>query len=162
MRFLEEVTIQTCQSYGIAGFRTQNPGVWVNETRKIASLGVHLRRYVSSFGVGLNVEMDLSWFRRIVACGLEGVETTTLMNEVENKLVRSGKTSQPQKESMPDLRRGEVENASRIFAEKAANGLAHVDSVVAVEEAEIKELETSKDWKGMKWDEMDHTSIGLA
>lgn len=162
MHFLEEVTIQTCQSYGIAAFRTQNPGVWVNDRRKITSLGVHLRRYVSSFGVGLNVETDLSWFRRIVACGLDGVETTTLMDEAEKILVRSGKVAEPEKERILDPARCEVERASRIFADKVANGLAHVESVATTDEIEIREIEKAMGWKGMKWDEMDRTSIELA
>lgn len=47
--------------------------------RKIAALGVHLRRNVTSYGVGLNVQTDLRWFDRIVACGLVGKGVTSMM-----------------------------------------------------------------------------------
>lgn len=78
---LETVTIDTCLSFGIKGFTTENPGVWTTPDDKIASVGVHLRRYVSSYGIGLNVTVDLSWFDRIVACGLVGKRATSFEKE---------------------------------------------------------------------------------
>lgn len=82
---LEEATIRTLKLYGVEGMRTENPGVWVNEQRKIAALGVHMRRNISSFGVGINLATDLAWFERIVACGLEGKEMTSLAAELPGK-----------------------------------------------------------------------------
>jgi lipoate-protein ligase B len=79
---LESTTIATLARYGITGIRTENPGVWVDEDTKIAALGVHLRRNVTSHGVGLNVKTDLRWFGRIVACGLEGKGVTSMWEEV--------------------------------------------------------------------------------
>ena len=70
--------IDVCENYGITAFTTQNPGVWNTPDDKIASIGVHLRRGISSYGVGLNVSVDLSWFHRIVACGLVGKSVTSL------------------------------------------------------------------------------------
>jgi lipoate-protein ligase B len=55
-------------------------GVWV-EDRKIASIGVHLSREVTTHGFALNVENDLQPFEWVVACGLEGVRMTSLINE---------------------------------------------------------------------------------
>jgi len=78
INLLEEVVIQTCGKYGIKGFRTGNPGVWTSQDRKICAVGVHLRRNISSHGIGLNVSTDLDWFRRIVACGLEDKTATSL------------------------------------------------------------------------------------
>ncbi|KAF2452551.1 hypothetical protein BDY21DRAFT_367699 [Lineolata rhizophorae] len=49
--------------------------------RKIAAIGIHLRRHVASHGVALNVSTDLRWFERIVACGMDGRLTTSLRNE---------------------------------------------------------------------------------
>jgi len=68
------------ERWSIKGARTENPGVWeeIGE-RKIAALGVHLRRSVTSYGVGLNVQTDLRWFDRIVACGLVGKGVTSMM-----------------------------------------------------------------------------------
>ncbi|MCJ1410534.1 hypothetical protein MMC19_004620 [Ptychographa xylographoides] len=81
VRFLEDSAIATCLSYGIRGFTTENPGVWVSEDDKIASVGVHLRRGVASHGIGLNVSTGLGWFDRIVACGLVGKRATSLSKE---------------------------------------------------------------------------------
>jgi lipoyl(octanoyl) transferase len=55
-------------------------GVWVGE-RKIASLGVHLARGVTTHGWAVNVENDLQPFSWVVACGLDGVEMTSLIRE---------------------------------------------------------------------------------
>lgn len=55
-------------------------GVWV-EDRKIASIGVHLARGVSTHGFAINVENDLQPFEWIVPCGLEGVRMTSLIKE---------------------------------------------------------------------------------
>lgn len=82
VHLLEETTIRTLSRFGIAGRRTENPGVWVDADTKIAALGVHLRRNVTGFGVGLNVSTDLRWFERIVACGLEGKRTTSMTAEM--------------------------------------------------------------------------------
>lgn len=56
-----------------------------DRTKKIAALGVHLRRNVSSHGVGLNVSTDLRWFGRIVACGLEGKGVESMVNELREQ-----------------------------------------------------------------------------
>ncbi|KAI9716121.1 MAG: hypothetical protein M1812_005549 [Candelaria pacifica] len=81
IRLLEKTVIKTCGAYGIKAFTTENPGVWTTQERKIAAVGVHLRRNVTSHGIGLNVNTDLWWFSRIVACGLEGKQTTTFERE---------------------------------------------------------------------------------
>jgi lipoate-protein ligase B len=76
---LESAVIATCAAFGVEGFRTENPGVWVSDREKLCAVGVHLRRYVSSHGVGLNVGEDVrEWMDRIVACGLEGMGPGTL------------------------------------------------------------------------------------
>ncbi len=55
-------------------------GVWVDE-RKIASIGVHVQRGVSTHGFAINVENDLQPFQWIVPCGLDGVQMTSLIKE---------------------------------------------------------------------------------
>ncbi len=55
-------------------------GVWVEE-RKIASIGVHVARGVTTHGFAVNVENDLEPFGWVVACGLPGVQMTSLINE---------------------------------------------------------------------------------
>jgi lipoate-protein ligase B len=55
-------------------------GVWVAE-RKVASIGVHVARGVTTHGFAVNVENDLQPFQWIVPCGLEGVRMTSLIKE---------------------------------------------------------------------------------
>lgn len=55
-------------------------GVWAGE-RKIASIGVGIRKWVTYHGFALNVTTDLSWFRRIHLCGLKGREATSIAME---------------------------------------------------------------------------------
>ena len=63
--------------------------MWTTPDDKIAAIGVHMRRHITSHGVGLNVNTDLWWFGRIVACGLEGKRTTSFEREgVEGVEVR--------------------------------------------------------------------------
>lgn len=78
VHLLEAMTIDTCLHYKVDVFTTENPGVWQTSDDKIASIGVRLQSGVSSYGVGLNVSVDLSWFDRIVACGLVGKRATSL------------------------------------------------------------------------------------
>lgn len=87
IRVLENSVIDLLRGYGVTGFVAGDPGVWVQDPsaggdaapKKITAVGVHLRRNISSFGIGLNVTEEPMWFfRQIVACGLEGKETTSL------------------------------------------------------------------------------------
>jgi lipoate-protein ligase B len=78
---LEKSLIATCKKFGIEAMTTENTGVWTTPEDKIAAIGVHMRRNITSHGVGLNVGTDLWWFDRIVACGLEGKRTTSFEKE---------------------------------------------------------------------------------
>src|SRR5579871_2902673 len=70
VRAVEQVIIETLADYGIGGDRIAGlTGVWV-DGRKIAAIGVHLSRWVTSHGFALNVNTDLSYFQYIVPCGL--------------------------------------------------------------------------------------------
>jgi lipoyl(octanoyl) transferase len=70
VRAVEQVIIDTLADYGISAGRIPKlTGVWVGE-RKIAAIGVHISRWVTSHGFALNVATDLSYFQYIVPCGL--------------------------------------------------------------------------------------------
>ena len=85
VRTLERALVRALSEEGVAArARPQDgpdfTGVWVQE-RKIASIGVHVQRGVSTHGFAVNVENDLQPFRWIVPCGLEGVRMTSLIAE---------------------------------------------------------------------------------
>jgi len=70
VRGVEQAIIETLADYGIeAGRIPKLTGVWVGD-RKIAAIGVHISRWVTSHGFALNVATDLSYFHYIVPCGL--------------------------------------------------------------------------------------------
>ncbi len=77
---LLEVLVRTLSDLGLeAHARHQQPeiGVWV-EQRKIASLGVHISRWITTHGFALNVSTDLAYFDAIVPCGLTGVRMASI------------------------------------------------------------------------------------
>ena len=81
LRSVEEAIIRTIGEYGIPGERsTGYTGVWTRG-RKIASIGVHARDWVTWHGFALNVTTDLSYFDLIVPCGIAGVEMTSIAKE---------------------------------------------------------------------------------
>jgi lipoyl(octanoyl) transferase len=85
VRTLEEALVSALASEGVVARARADEGpaytgVWVGE-RKIASIGVHLSRGVTTHGFAVNVENDLQPFGWIVACGLDGVQMTSLIKE---------------------------------------------------------------------------------
>jgi lipoate-protein ligase B len=70
LRDLEEVVILTLEEYGIAGERDpQYTGVWVGG-KKLAAIGIRVSRWITMHGVAINVNSDLSYFNRIIPCGI--------------------------------------------------------------------------------------------
>lgn len=81
LRFMEEVLIALLTRHGITGERIDGKtGVWVGD-RKIASLGVGVRKWISMHGFAINICGDLSPFNHITPCGLPGVVMTSLEAE---------------------------------------------------------------------------------
>jgi lipoyl(octanoyl) transferase len=94
MRGLEEVLIRTMADFGIEAFRIEGlTGVYTTRG-KIAAIGVHIARWVTTHGFALNVNTDLSYFNLIIACEGEPVTSMeqllgseTPLNEVEDRIV---------------------------------------------------------------------------
>ena len=81
LRQIEESVIRAIAEFGIVGSRSSGQtGVWIAH-RKIASIGVHARDWVTWHGVALNVNNTLATFDHIVPCGIEHVVMTTMANE---------------------------------------------------------------------------------
>jgi lipoyl(octanoyl) transferase len=71
LRFLEEVLINSLANFGLkAERRPEHTGIWI-QTRKIAALGVAVRRWVTYHGFALNIDPNLSHFSGIIPCGIE-------------------------------------------------------------------------------------------
>jgi lipoate-protein ligase B len=78
LRDLEQTLLNSLAAFGIESHRsTGRTGVWVGE-RKIASIGVAVRKWVSYHGLALNVAPDLAGFELIHPCGLHGVRMTSM------------------------------------------------------------------------------------
>jgi lipoyl(octanoyl) transferase len=81
VRSIEAALIDAVRAFGVASRRIDGlTGVWAGE-RKIASIGIGIRKWVTYHGFALNVTTDLSRFRRINLCGLKGREATSIAEE---------------------------------------------------------------------------------
>ncbi len=111
VRRLEEVLIRTCADFGIAAKRIPGlTGVWTSDAcvgtaapgcaversstvrgpglreAKIAAIGVHISRAVTSHGFALNVNTDLSYFALIIPCGIESKPVTSMAKELSKEI----------------------------------------------------------------------------
>jgi lipoyl(octanoyl) transferase len=89
VRDLEEALVRTLAAFGLEGQRIEGlTGVWLHPPpRKIASIGVHVTRWVTTHGYALNVDLDPAPFTDwITACGLEDAAFTTMARELGRPL----------------------------------------------------------------------------
>ena len=96
MRDLEEVLIRTLADFGIEAFRIDGLTGVHTARGKIAAIGVHIARWVTTHGFALNVNTDLSYFNLIIACEGEPVTSMeellgseTQLSEVEDRIVEN-------------------------------------------------------------------------
>jgi lipoyl(octanoyl) transferase len=113
VRALEEAMIETCTTFGVEATRRDgHPGCWVVEAgrppRKIGALGIRIERGVSYHGIALNVDPDLRDFELIDPCGMPGLVSTSIAEEL-------GRTAEPPTTEV-------VRRAAEVFA--AALGMA--------------------------------------
>ena len=112
---LEAAMIETCASLGVEAFRRDgHPGCWVEGDRgrphrKIGALGLRIERGVSYHGIALNVDPDLRDFELIDPCGMPGLVSTSIAEEL-------GRSAEPPTTAA-------VERAATIFAEAFAAGI---------------------------------------
>jgi lipoyl(octanoyl) transferase len=98
VRILEAAIIDSAAAFGVAAARLPgHPGIWVDGERKLAAIGVRVKRGVTTHGLALNVNTDLRWFEEMIACGIPDKGVTSLarelghavpMEEVEDVLAR--------------------------------------------------------------------------
>jgi lipoate-protein ligase B len=82
VRNLELSAIRTLKDFGLeATRRPPFTGIWIGD-KKIAAVGVAVRRCITFHGLALNVNTDLSYFKRIVPCGLSWADVTSMASEL--------------------------------------------------------------------------------
>jgi lipoyl(octanoyl) transferase len=86
VRNLEMAAIETLKDFGLeAKRRPPYTGIWIDD-RKIAAIGIAVRRGITFHGLALNVNTDLSYFNRIVPCGLAWADVTSMAKELDKEL----------------------------------------------------------------------------
>jgi lipoyl(octanoyl) transferase len=94
VRRLEEVLIRTCADFKIETKRIPSlTGVWTEPARgaahseaKLAAIGIHISRFVTSHGFALNVNTDLSFFDLIIPCGITAKPVTSMQQQLGNEI----------------------------------------------------------------------------
>ncbi len=92
VRRLEEALIATCADLGVPAGRVRGrSGVWLpadhgRRERKVGALGIRVSRGVTMHGFAINCDVDLSWFERIVPCGISDADVTSLSVELGRRV----------------------------------------------------------------------------
>jgi lipoyl(octanoyl) transferase len=117
VRDIEEVLIRTMADFGIGAFRIEGlTGVHTSEG-KIAAIGVHIKRWVTTHGFALNVNTDLSYYNWIIAC--EGEPVTSMERILDRKV------------SLADVEDRIIENFHNVFGYDPGNGYRVRDQAVS-------------------------------
>jgi lipoyl(octanoyl) transferase len=89
VRALEEAMIRACAEFGVTAVRIPGrSGTWIQGTpdRKVGAIGARVARGVTMHGLALNCDCDLSWYDRIVPCGISDAGVTTLSAETGHQI----------------------------------------------------------------------------
>lgn len=127
LRQVEEVLIRALTTLGITADRTPGyTGVWT-EGRKIASIGIHVRQWVTTHGFALNILNNLSAFDVIVPCGISGVTMTSVAREYE----RQGRTPP----SMEEVTAAVIAAMAEVFALDPTEDPEFTERLLAIQPA---------------------------
>lgn len=144
VRKIEESLIRTCGDLGVVTGRVPGlTGVWTEDPpqAKIAAIGVHISRAVTSHGFALNVTTDLDYFKLIVPCGIPDKPVTSLQREMRQSSVSTQKEP-PGLEQMAEL---VSRNFGRVF-EAQTLWLESLDSLLSSSaESATEELPANQD-----------------
>jgi lipoyl(octanoyl) transferase len=132
VRKIEEALIRTCGDLGVVTERVKGlTGVWTeaDPPAKIAAIGVHISRAVTSHGFALNVDTNLDYFKLIVPCGIADKPVTSLKKEMEREAASGRKL--PDLEQVAELT---SRNFGRVF-EAQTLWLESLDALLSTPEA---------------------------
>ena len=99
---LEEVIIETLNIYNIAGNRIKKHRGVFTGTKKIASIGLRIRKWITMHGLSLNINIDLSFFEYIIACGLKDYPQTSV-SEILGKDIPINDVKEPIQKSFENI-----------------------------------------------------------
>jgi len=86
VEFLENWVIKILADFGIkAGLRKGMVGIWVGD-KKVAALGIKLKKWVSYHGIAINIDPDMAGFRNIVPCGIKEFGVTSMREILDEKI----------------------------------------------------------------------------
>ncbi len=87
IELLANATAKTLNQYELPCFPKLDPaGVWLNDSTKIASIGIRIAKRVSYHGIAINLNNTLDTFKTILPCGLQGVKMTSYLSQTGKKL----------------------------------------------------------------------------
>jgi len=90
VREIEKSLIEVCNEFGIPGERfCERSGVWIRDKagdRKIAAIGMRVAKGVTMHGFAINVDPDLSFYERIVPCGIKDASVTSMKKELNRQI----------------------------------------------------------------------------
>jgi lipoate-protein ligase B len=132
VRNLELSAIRTLNDFGLAAARRPPfTGIWIGD-KKIAAIGVAVKRCITFHGLALNVNTDLSYFKRIIPCGLAWADVTSMEKELSES------------QGVERVKESFLRNFAEVFGYRAIeNGL---DLILTVGEPKTRnaELETAR------------------
>ena len=141
---LEETMIRASADFGITAARvTDRHGIWVQSPageEKLAALGVHLSRWVTSHGFAYNVATDLRYFDLIVPCGIAGKRATSL-ERVLDRAVRADEVQPKLAAHFGELFERKMLQVSRAALEEKLQH--HIQHALAPRPSELLELKGS-------------------
>jgi lipoyl(octanoyl) transferase len=141
VRKVEEALIRTCGDLGVSTGRIpEMTGVWTQDvgssahSAKVAAIGVHISRGVTSHGFALNVSTDLEYFKLIIPCGIADKPVTSLAKEIEQTFP-GGEKKVPGLEQVAEIA---ARNFGRVF-EAQTLWLESLDALLAAAPAHENE-----------------------
>ena len=132
VRNLELSAICTLEEFGLNGARRPPfTGIWLGD-KKIAAIGVAVRRCITFHGLALNVNTDLRYFKRIVPCGLAWADVTSMARELDAE------------QNLAAVRDRFLDNFANVFGYSSIKAAAELSSAIIQPETRNAELETAR------------------